>query len=179
MSAVTATVKRWLEIGRITFAPPGCPYNNPVLAAPKKDDQGTMTAVRLCIDVRLLNTYLEQNDRFILPRIPDFATFGGFMLFGEFDLSEAFTQFPLTESSRPYTAFTWDGQQYMFIGCPYGIKHIPSHFQRYMAHLFRDMPYVYVYIDNITFAANSWPQHQLRSRAIVLRLNSVNLKGLI
>jgi hypothetical protein len=92
MPAVSATIKRWLAIGRITFATPGCPYNNPVLAAPKKDEHGTMTAVRLCIDVRLLNTYLEQNDRFILPRIPDLlATFGGFMLFGEFDLSEAFS----------------------------------------------------------------------------------------
>jgi hypothetical protein len=50
-----------------------------LLAAPKKDDTGAMKAVRVCNDVRLLNMYLERNDRFILPCIPDIlATFGGF-----------------------------------------------------------------------------------------------------
>ena len=49
-------------------------------------------------------------------------------------------------------------------------------FQRYMAHLFRDMPFVFPYIDNIAFASSTWEEHERHALAIVHRLNSVNLK---
>ena len=136
-SAIDDIIARWFKTGRITHAPKGCRYNSPLLAVPKKDDTGRMTGVRVCIDIRLLNDNLVEDDRFMIPRIPDLlAAFGGKKLFGEFDLSEAFTQFRLSESSQPYTAFMWQSQQYMFVGCPYGIKHIPSFFQRYFSNLF-------------------------------------------
>ena len=171
-------LKKWLEKGTITNkVPKNCPFNSPLLAAPKKDIHGNKTGTRVCIDVRQLNKYLIEDDRFQLPRIPDLlAAFGGKMLFGEFDLSEAYTQFKLSADAQLKTAFMWQGQQYMFVGCPYGIKHIPSFFQRYMAHLFRDMPFVYPYIDNIAFASSSWEEHERHALAIVHRLNSVNLK---
>ena len=96
-----------------------------------------MTDVRLCLDVRLLNDYIVEDDRQPLPRIPDvLAEFAGSRLFGEFDLSEAYFQFRLAEQAQEYTAFTWGGQQYVFVGSPFGIKHIPSFFQRYIANLF-------------------------------------------
>jgi putative transposase len=106
-----------------------------------------MTGVRVCVDVRLLNQYLKEDDRFPLPHIPEMlAAFSGGKLFGEYDLSEAYFQFKLKEESQQYTAFTWNKQQYVFVGCPFGIKHIPSLFQRYICNLFRDMPYVFPYI---------------------------------
>ena len=176
--AIDDVIQRWLQQGKITRdVPRGTIYNSPLLAAPKKDEHGKLTGVRVCIDVRLLNQYLVENDRFALPRIPDLlSAFAGKSIFGEFDLSEAFTQFRLSPTSQPYTAFMWDDQQYMFVGCPYGIKHIPSLFQRYMAHLFRDMPFVFPYIDNIAFASSTWEEHERHALAIVHRLNSVNLK---
>lgn len=175
--SVTDILRRWQQMGRITRAPANCPFNSPLLPVPKKDEQGRMTGVRLCIDVRNLNKHLEQNDRFLLPHIPDvLSTFAGNTLFGEYDLSEAFYQFRLTDDSQQYTAFTWDKTQYMCVGTPYGIKHIPSFFQRYMCQLFADMPFVYPYIDNIAFASRTWDEHYRHAAAIVERLNSVNLK---
>ena len=136
-----------------------------------------MTGVRVCLDVRKLNKYLLEDDRFQIPHIPDMlATLAGGTIFGEFDLSEAYFQFQLSESSRQYTAFTWKKQQYMFVSCPYGIKHIPSLFQRFIAHLFRDMPFVFTYIDNICFSSRSWKEHMEHAAAIIERLNSVNLR---
>lgn len=164
-------------MGRIKLAPPNCRFNSPLLPVPKKDENGRMTGVRLCIDVRKLNRYLTQNDRFLLPRIPDvLATFKGNVLFGEFDLSEAFFQFRLSEESQQFTAFTWNNTQYVCVGTPFGIKHIPSLFQRFMSQLFSDMPFVFPYIDNIAFASRSWEEHIRHASMILERLNSVNLK---
>ena len=176
-SAIQAILDRWLKEGKIKAAPKGCKFNSPLLAVPKKDEHGKMTGVRLCIDIRTLNQFLLEDDRFQLPRIPDvLATFAGGKLFGEFDLSEAYFQFRLAEESQQYTAFTWNGQQYVFVGCPFGIKHIPSLFQRYMVNLFKDMPFVFPYIDNLGFASSSWEEHYKHATMIVERLNAVNLR---
>ena len=52
-------VMRWLATGRICLAPPGCPYNNPITIAPKKDENGKFTGIRVCLDTRMLNTCFD------------------------------------------------------------------------------------------------------------------------
>ena len=59
------------------------------MVAPKKDEHGKMTGIRVCIDPRPLNAALISNDRFPLPFIRDtLEVYGGCSLFGEFDLSD-------------------------------------------------------------------------------------------
>ena len=146
LAAMDAVLERWLAAGKIKLAPKNTRYNSPLLVVPKKDENGKMTKVRVCIDIRMLNMYLLENDRFQLPFIPDvLAAFGGGKLFGEYDLSEAYYQFRVAEESQKYTAFTWRGKQYVCVGCPFGIKHIPSLFQRFMVNLFSDLPFVFRY----------------------------------
>ena len=136
-----------------------------------------MTKVRTCLDTRKVNLKLIEDDKFEIPRIPDMlATLAGGKIFGEIDLSDAYGQFRLTEESQQYTAFTWDKQQYVFVGAPFGIKHLPSVFQRFISTLFHDMPYVFAYIDNICFSSTSWEEHAIQAKAIIARLNSVNLR---
>jgi transposase InsO family protein len=174
---VTKFVDTLVEKGRAKIAPQGCTINSPLLAVPKKDEQGKMTGVRVCIDIRKVNDHLKNDDKFQLPLIPDLLlSLAHKKWYGEFDLSEAYLQFLLKESSQKYTAFTWDGKQYVFVGTPFGLKHIPSHFQRFMTNLFADMPFVTVYIDNIAFASSSWEEHLQHARMIIERLNSVNLR---
>lgn len=176
MGAVREIIKRWLATGKIKRAP-RTGFNSPLLAVPKKDDSGRMTGVRLCLDIRMLNKYLIEKDQYQLPRINEMlASLAGNQLFGEYDLSEAYFQFRLSEESQKYTAFTWESQQYVFVGCPFGIKHIPSLFQRFITNLFVDMPFVFPYIDNIAFASKTWEEHYEHAKAIVERLNSVNLR---
>ena len=175
--AVTDIVNRWYKEGKIEHAPKNCKFNSPLLAVPKKDDNGRMTKVRVCIDIRAINKYLVENDKFEIPHIPDLlSALAGGTVFGEYDLSEAYFQFKLSAESRKYTAFTWEQQQYVFVGTPFGLKHIPSLFQRYITSLFRDMPFVFPYIDNLGFASSSWEQHYEHSRMIIDRLTSVNLR---
>jgi hypothetical protein len=167
---VNDIVAGWVASGRVKVAPDGCRFNSPLLPVPKKDDAtGKMSKVRVCIDIRKLNTYLLEDDRFEIPRIPDMlATLAGGTIFGEFDLSDAYGQFRVADDSQQYTAFTWDKQQYVFVGAPFGIKHLPSLFQRFISNLFKDMPFVFAYIDNLCFSSTSWEEH---AKHISVRFN--------
>ena len=87
------------------------------------------------------------------------------------------SQFPLHPESQPYTAFTWGSrEQYMFTACPFGLLNMPSHFQRVMQFVFRDLSFTFPYFDNIPFGSHSWEEHQTHTLAIIERLNHYNLK---
>ena len=91
--AINEILERWKETGKIVRAPQGCRFNSPLLAVPKKDENSKMTGVRLCIDLRNLNKYISENDRFQIPHIPDMLqALSGKMLFAQVDCSEAFSQ---------------------------------------------------------------------------------------
>ena len=171
------TIDKWEREHKITRAPPMCRFNSPLLVAPKHDKDGKISGLRICIDARNINDYLMELDNFELPRIGDILqNFNGCMIFGELDLSEAYFQFPLHPDTQPYTAFTFKGQQYMFVSCPYGLKPIPQFFQRYMATLLHDFDFVFPYIDNLPIASRSWEEHERHCRMIIERLNSVGLR---
>ena len=170
-------IRRWYKAGKIKDAPAGCIFNNPLLVAPKYDKSGEVCGIRICLDARELNKYMTNDDKFELPKVSDvLQTFANGKFFGEFDLKEAYTQFQVAADSQKYLAFTWKGRQYVFAGCPYGLRHIPSLFQRFMVNLFSDMPFVYPYIDNLPFASATWEEHCEHARLIIERLNSVGIR---
>ena len=174
---VTDCVNRWLAEGKIKQAPPGCEYNNPLTVAPKRDDQGNMTGTRICLDTRALNAALRKQDRFQLPHIRDaLEQLGGNTIFGEFDLSEAYLQFPMAEESQKYTAFTWNGIQYVFLGAPFGLSPLPSHFQRTVSVSFGDLECMFEYLDNFPFGSKDWESHRDHILAIIHRCNQLNLR---
>jgi hypothetical protein len=174
---VTDIVDRWLAEGKIELAPPGTRFNSSIVAAAKKDDNGNYTAVRVCLDFRPLNLALTVFDNFAIPHIrAALDVFGGCMMYGEIDLSEAYLQFPLHPNSRQYTAFTWNNVQYQFVGCPFGLSLLPSHFQRIMSTIFHDLPYTFPYLDNLPIGSKSWNDHKQHIIVIIDRLNKANLK---
>ena len=177
IEAAQPVIQRWLDTGKIVRAPPGCPYNNPLTVAPKKDDNGKLTGFRVCLDTRKLNAALVDNDHFEIPLIRSVLnSLQGCTIFGEFDLAEAYLQFPLHPESQQYTAFTFGNEQYMFTACPFGLSVMPSHFQRIMSYVFRDLPFTFPYFDNIPFGSKSWKEHAVHTQAIIERLNHYNLR---
>ena len=175
-AGVDEVIQRWLDTGKIDRAPPGCEYNNPLLVVPKKDDNGQLTGIRVCLDVRALNKALLNNDKYQLPKIRDeLETFGENSIFGGFDLKEAYLQFMVAEESRKYTAFTWRGTQYVFVGAPFGLSLLPSHFQRAASYIVSDMPFTFAYLDNIPFGSKTWREHKDHALTIIDRLTQCNL----
>ncbi len=178
---VDENIQRWLSEGKIVKAPPGIPYNNPIVVAPKKDAEGNVTydEIRVCLDFRGLNEWLEvtQKDQFQLPYIRDTINkFEGCKIFGEFDLAEAFYQFKLHESSRPYTAFTFGGIQYMCAGVPFGLSIVPSHFQRVISTIMQGLNFTFPYMDNLPFASKDWDTHKEHALTIIRLMTNNNLR---
>lgn len=175
--ATTKIINRWLDEKKVGFAPPGCIYNNPITVVPKRDDDNKIVGYRPCLDVRELNKVLTVNDHFLIPHIrAELEKFAGCLVLSELDLQEAYLQFKLDESCRNLTAFTWNGKQYVFHGCPFGLTLLTSHFQRIMVYIFHDLPFVVPYIDNIIFGSKSWQEHREHLKLIIDRLNQVNLR---
>ena len=97
--AATVIIDRWFREGKVVLAPPGCPYNNPITVAPKKDENGKLTGARPCLDVRALNQVLKSNDRFLIPHIRTLLdSFAGNSIFSEFDLQRRTCSFHWTLS---------------------------------------------------------------------------------
>ncbi len=175
--AVTEQVQKWFIDGKIVLAPTNCPFNSSLTVAIKKDAYGTFTGYRICLDTRTLNAAITRADRFQLPYIRDvLEKFHDCKYFGEIDLSEAYLQFQLHEDSQPYTAFTWNGRQYMFVGCPFGISPLPSYFQRVMSNGFHDLIFTCAYLDNLPFGSINVEQHKNHLLLILQRCNKFNLK---
>jgi hypothetical protein len=175
--AVTEQVQKWFIDGKIVLAPTNCPFNSSLTVAIKKDAYGIFTGYRICLDTRTLNASITRVDRFQLPYIRDvLEKFNDCKYFGEIDLSEAYLQFRLHEDSQPYTAFTWNGRQYMFVGCPFGISCLPSYFQRVMSNGFHDLIFTCPYLDNLPFGSRSINEHKKHLLLILQRCNELNLK---
>jgi hypothetical protein len=168
-------VQRWLGEGIIKIAPPGNPHNSPLTLAPKKDSEGNKTNFRVCLDPRLLNTFLP-DDHFPLPLISEILNdIAGHEYYSILDLRQAYHRLPIHEPHQPLTAFSHMGKQYMFQRAPFGLKHLSSHFQRGMSHLLGDLPFVRIFIDDIIIFSNSLREHANHLKTVINRLTSVNL----
>jgi len=163
--------------GIIEPAPHDCPFNNPLVIAPKKDKDGRITGDRKCGDYRILNMFDRTQVHFELPRIREsLEALGKCCIFGEIDLKDAFSQLRLHPDSRPYTAVSFEDKRWMSVGCPFGLKVIPQHFQRVISEIMQGIANCFVYIDNIIFGSMTWDEHLQTLIEIVNRLNEKNLR---
>ncbi|XP_055836461.1 uncharacterized protein K02A2.6-like [Episyrphus balteatus] len=94
-------------------------------------------------------------NRHPLPRPRDlFHKLRGGKVFSKIDLSEAYLQIELDESSRDYVVINTPFGLLRFNRLPYGISSAPGEFQGLMEQIFADLP-VGIYIDDIVIAGTS------------------------
>jgi hypothetical protein len=131
------------------------------LIAPKKDTSGQVYDWRICIDRRPINLVTREAN-FPLPLIRDLLeSLSGSKVFTKIDLKGGFHQFRVHEPDQVKTAFTWDGQQFVFLGAPFGFKHLAAIFQKTMSDLFKNCPFVKVYINDIIVHSENFGDHIL------------------
>ncbi len=163
--AIKEQIQDWLHRKKIRIAPGGSNnynINNPLLAVPKVSGGQTIEGqYRICIDPRILNSWLKTDDKFDIPLIRKaLEKFSKKRIFGELDLTEAFLQFPLDEESYKLLSFTWENIQYQFICMPFGVKFMTSYCHRIISEIFSNLEFVDPYVDNLPFAAESWEEHR-------------------
>jgi len=175
IDAIREQVQKWLADGVITRAPVGCPWNHPLLAVQKKDDEGKKTKWRVCIDPRPLNSMLD-SDNYPIPLLSDiYDAVAGAQRFTSLDLVQSYHQFLVHGPDRPKTAFCCDNIQYMFIGAPFGIKTLTSVFQRVMSNLLSDFPFARSFVDDILIFSDTDEEHLEHVKAVIDRLTAACL----
>ena len=168
-------VGQWLEEGVIARVTEPTKFNTPIFPIPIKDPSGAKTLCRPCMDYRALNA-LTESDRYLLPLISDiFEALRGSRYFTALDLKTAYHRFPVLEEHQHKTAFTWNDVQYKFLCAPFGLKNLPSQFQRVIHHVFQDCPFVRTFIDDAIIFSSDWDTHISHVKAAIRRLNDAKL----
>ena len=145
--------------------------------SPKRDLYGQKSDWRTCFDARSINRFLEP-DTYGIPRIKElFRRVSGFKYSSSLDLVGAFHQLPVKEEDRYLTCFTWKGVRYQFCGAPFGLTHIPGHFQRLMQTILQDHhQFVLIYLDDIFIFSSTLDEHISHVRAVITTLTNSNMR---
>ena len=107
-------------------------------------------SVRICGDFKVTVNPVAKLDRYPIPCIEDLlATLGGGKSFSKLDMSQAYQQVELDESSRQFTVINTHKGLFEYTRLPFGISSAPAVFQRVMEGLLQDIPGVVVYIDDV------------------------------
>lgn len=157
-SEINKQVKILLENDLIELST--SPYNSPLIIVPKKSTDGTPKH-RMCIDYRKLNKNIIP-DKFPLPRIEEILeSLGRAKFFSVMDLYSGFHQIPLSEESRPATAFSTDAGFYQWKVLPFGINVAPASFSRMMTIAFSGLApqQAFIYMDDLIVIGISENQH--------------------
>ncbi|KAE9342061.1 hypothetical protein PR003_g9669 [Phytophthora rubi] len=156
---------------------PECIATSPLTYAHKKLPDGRKIDIRTCFDARGVNVILVVVDKHPLPLIKETQT--GFKckrFVSALDLKWSFHQFIVALCDRSKLSFTWEGVQYCFNGCRFGLTSVSHHVQRVSQGALHDLYYCCrVFIDDITIFSDIL-EHVEDIRAVLSRLNDINLK---
>ena len=130
---------------------------------------------RACGDYRALNA-VSEDDRNPMPHLQDFAiNLEGKNIFSKIDLVRAYNQVPMNAADIAKTAIVTPFGLFEHLRMPFGLKNAAQTFQRFMDSVFRDLPFVYVYLDDILVASNSRDEHTKHLRQLFDRLADYGL----
>ena len=105
-----------------------------------------------------------------------FATLKQGRLFTKLDLRHAYQQLPLDDASRKYVVINTTKGLFRYTRLPFGISSAPAIFQREMEHLFKGIPGVVVYIDDILITGKDEPSHLKSLEEVLKRLSESGLR---
>ena len=133
---------------------------------PKKEGR-----IRICGDYKVTINQALTVDQYPLPKPEDlFATLANGKRFSKLDLSQAYLQLQLDESSMPYVTINTHQGLYQYTRLPFGVASAPAVFQRLMETILQGIPGVVCYIDDILVTGKDEEDHLHNLDEVLSRL---------
>ncbi len=149
-------------IERVTEPSPWC---HPMQIAHKPDGR-----LRICMDPRYLNQFLERAI-FPFPSLDQvFASVRGAHFFSKLDLTWGFWNLQLDEASSKLCTFCTPWGVFRYRRLPFGVSPAPEVFHRVLADVLRDIPGVLHYVDDVLIYGATQQEHDARLRQVLARM---------
>ena len=134
-------------------------------------------SVRICGDYWMTINQAAKLDAYPLPKIEDlFTSLSAGVYFTKLDLSHAYQQLQLDETSRPYVTINTHKGLFQYTHLPFGVSSAPAIFQRTMESLLQGMDQVVVYIDDILIAGRTQAEHLKKLDEVMQRLKEAGTR---
>ena len=134
--------------------------------------------LRICGDYKVTINRAIKCDAYPIPRIEDlYATLSGGKTFTKIDLSNAYLQLPLDETSKDLTTINTHKGLFRYTRLPFGISSSPGIFQRCMDSLLQGIPNVCVYLDDILITGESEAKHLKNLEMVLKKLAEVGFRA--
>jgi hypothetical protein len=147
------------------------PWSSPLHMVPKSDGSW-----RPCGDYRQLNS-VTKADRYPLPRLTDFVLqLQGTTVYSKLDLVKAYYNIPIHADDISKTAITTPFGLFEFLFLPFGLRNASQTFQRFMDTIFKDLPFAFVYVDDLLVASRNIEEHKSHLSIVLQRLSKYNLR---
>ena len=128
----------------------------PIVAVLKSDKN----SIQICSDFSVTINSVSKLDRYPIPKIADFfSQLGGGKYFTKIDLSQAYQQVPLEESSKKYVVVNTHRGLFRYTRLPFGVSSAPGIFQRVIESLLQGIEGVVVYLDDILITGSTEEKH--------------------
>lgn len=178
--SVNEELDKWIEAGVVERSDSDwAMLIVPVMKKGESEDGEVQMKVRMCLDARKLNDRTRR-DAYPLPHQDRIlGRLGASKYLSTIDLSKAFWQIPLDPESRKYTAFRVFGRGlFQFTRLPFGLVNSPASLSRLMDKVlgYGELePNVFVYLDDIVIASNTFEEHLRSLKDVARRLREANL----
>ena len=148
------------------------PWVSPIVCVPKKQkDQ-----VRICVDMREPNKAIGR-ERHPMPTLDDLiADLNGATIFSKLDMTQAYHQLELEESSRHMTTFTTHVGLRRYKRLLFGVNAASEIFQNTIANLLQDIPGSKNLSDDIIVYGKTQEEHDKNLHAKLKRLEESGAK---
>lgn len=153
--------------------PSDSPWASPLHMVKKKNGEW-----RPCGDYRMLNS-ATLPDKYPLPRLTDFTyILEKKYVFSKIDIRKAYHCIPVKDVEK--TAIITPFGLFEYLRMPFGLRNAAQTFQRFMDSIFRDLDFVYVFVDDCLISSVDEASHYKHLETVFKRLQengiTVNLE---